>query len=197
MKLLIADDEPLARARLRSLAAGIADVDIAGEAANGKQALYLSCELAPDIILLDIRMPVMDGLEAALSIWNSYGIPSAVITAYSDPTYIERAQQTGVYGYLLKPATADALRVSLSVAWARACAAGDANKRIGQLERLLASRRIIEQAKWKLVEARKMSEPEAHNFLQTEARNHRRRLIDVASEIVGVPVPAGIGDGAK
>ncbi len=194
--VLVAEDEHLVAAGLCSQLAGLG-CTVIGPVSDGRAAVHAAELHAPEFALLDIRMPVMDGLEAALSIWNSYGIPSAVITAYSDPTYIERAQQTGVYGYLLKPATADALRVSLSVAWARACAAGDANKRIGQLERLLASRRIIEQAKWKLVEARKMSEPEAHNFLQTEARNHRRRLIDVASEIVGVPVPAGIGDGAK
>ncbi|MFZ5592667.1 MAG: LytR/AlgR family response regulator transcription factor [Pseudomonadota bacterium] len=115
MKLLIADDEPLARARLRSLAAGIADVDIAGEAANGKQALYLSCELAPDIILLDIRMPVMDGLEAAQHLAALENPPAVIFTtAYGD--HALAAFEAQAVDYLLKPIRKERLEQALGKA---------------------------------------------------------------------------------
>ncbi|MDX1251398.1 MAG: response regulator transcription factor [Gammaproteobacteria bacterium] len=115
MKLLIADDEPLARARLRSLAAEIAEVDIAGEAANGKQALYLSCELAPDIILLDIRMPVMDGLEAAQHLAALENPPAVIFTtAYGD--HALAAFEAQAVDYLLKPIRKERLEQALSKA---------------------------------------------------------------------------------
>lgn len=187
--VLVAEDEHLVAAGLCAHLASLG-CTVIGPVADGRAALHAAEIHAPDFALLDIRMPVMDGLEAAESLWNTYGIPSALITAYSDPSYIERARQTGVFGYTLKPATAETLRASLSIAWARAKSMADARTRIEQLERLLANRRTIEQAKWKLVESRKMSEPDAHVFLQNEARTQRRRLIDVACELLGQPAPA-------
>jgi AmiR/NasT family two-component response regulator len=190
--VLVAEDEHLVAAGLCSQLAGLG-CTVIGPVSDGRAAVHAAELHAPDFAILDIRMPVMDGLEAAQLLWQTYGIPSVVITAYSDQSYLERAQQTGVFGYVLKPATTDSLRVTVSISWARAIAAADAQKRIGQLERLLANRRIIEQAKWKLVETKKITEPEAHVFLQNEARNHRRRLIDVACDIVGVTAPGEDG----
>lgn len=187
--VLVAEDEHLVAAGLCAHLAALG-CTVVGPVADGRAALHAAEMHAPDFALLDIRMPVMDGLEAAELLWKNFGIPSALITAYGDASYIERAQQTGVFGYMLKPATADALRASLSIAWARAVGTTDAKRRIEQLERLLANRRTIEQAKWKLVESRQMSEPDAHVFLQNEARTQRRRLIDVACELLGQPAPA-------
>ncbi len=190
--VLVAEDEHLVATGLCAQLAALGCA-VVGPVSDGRAAVH-ACELhAPECALLDIRMPVMDGLDAARAIWSSFSIPSVLITAYSDPSYVERAQQTGVFGYLLKPTTSDALRTSLAVGWARASSAVNAERRVQQLETLLANRRTIEQAKWRLVETRKMSEPEAHTFLQTEARNHRRRLIDVACDVLGLPVPAGNG----
>jgi len=187
--VLVAEDEHLVAAGLCAHLAALG-CTVVGPVADGRAALHAAETHTPDFALLDIRMPVMDGLEAAELLWKDFGIPSALITAYSDATYIGRAQQTGVFGYMLKPAAADALRASLSIAWARAVGMTDAKHRIEQLERLLANRRTIEQAKWKLVESRQMSEPDAHVYLQSEARTRRRRLIDVACELLGQPAPA-------
>lgn len=188
-RVMVAEDEHLVATGIRSQLLSLG-CQVVGPVADGRSALEIAETETPDFAMLDVRMPVLDGLDAARTLWQDMGIPSVILTAYSDPRSIERAQQTGVFGYLLKPATADMLRAGLSVAWARANAARGQAKRIEQLEKLMANRRLIEQAKWKLVESRSMTEPQAHLFLQTEARNHRRRLIDVACGLLGVPVPS-------
>lgn len=102
MKVIIADDEALARQRLRLLLSEIEGIDIAGEAANGKQALLLSNDLTPDIILLDIRMPLMDGLEAARHLGTLENPPAVIFTtAYSD--HALAAFEAHAVDYLLKP----------------------------------------------------------------------------------------------
>lgn len=191
-KVLVAEDEHLVAAGLCAQLSTLG-CSIVGPAADGRAALQAAELDPPDFALLDIRMPGMDGLEAAAALWNEMGIPSAVITAFADSSYVEQAQATGVFGYLLKPPTADALRVTLSIAWARACASRELSVRVGQLQTLLDNRKTIEQAKWRLVETRSMTEPQAHQWLQTEARNRRRKLIEIAAEICAQP-PASGGD---
>jgi two-component system response regulator AlgR len=112
MRVLIADDEPPARERLRSLLAEIADIEVVGEAANGEQALRLTVDFSPDVVLLDIRMPGMDGIEAARQI-NSLVEPPAVIftTAYDE--YAVSAFDTNAVGYLLKPIRKEKLAEAL------------------------------------------------------------------------------------
>jgi response regulator NasT len=134
--------------------------------------------------LLDIRMPGLDGISAARTLWLEHIIPSVIISAYSDDSYLQQAQDTGVFGYLLKPASTENLRVTITIAWARALEHGLQSKRIAQLENSLVHRRLIEQAKWKLVQDLGIDEPEAHSRLQKLARNHRRRLVDVANDVL-------------
>jgi two-component system response regulator AlgR len=112
MRVLIADDETPARERLRSLLAEIPDVEVVGEAANGEQALRLTVDTSPDVVLLDIRMPGMDGIEAARQI-NSLVEPPAVIftTAYDE--YAVSAFDTNAVGYLLKPIRKEKLAEAL------------------------------------------------------------------------------------
>lgn len=159
--------------------------EVVGPVPDGRAAIHTAETEAPDFALLDIRMPVMDGLDAAGLLWRDMGIASAILTAFSDDGCLERARESGVFGYLLKPATADSLRVGMSIAWTRACDASHQSRRITQLETLLHNRRLIEQAKWRLVESRRLTEPQAHAYLQTEARNQRRKLVDIARDVLG------------
>ena len=112
MRVLIADDEAPARERLRSLLTEIPDIEVVGEAVNGEQALRLTVDAAPDVVLLDIRMPGMDGIEAARQI-NSLVEPPAVIftTAYDE--YAVTAFDTNAVGYLLKPIRKEKLAEAL------------------------------------------------------------------------------------
>jgi two-component system response regulator AlgR len=112
MRVLIVDDEPPARERLRRLLADQGDVDIVGEAANGEQAVRLAGELHPDLVLLDVRMPGMNGLEAArhLALFDS---PPAVVFTTAYDTYAVEAFEAQAIGYLLKPVRAEKLGAAL------------------------------------------------------------------------------------
>lgn len=182
-RVLIADDEHLIAA---GLSANLRELgcEVIGPASNGQIAIDLARQTLPDMALLDIRMPLLDGLSAAKTIWDELGIPVVIISAYSDPQNVERCSEIGVFGYLLKPADPNGLRVSLSVAWSRAQMQKESGERIVQLERNLQNRRTVEQAKWKLVERCGISEPEAHRRLQTTARNTRSPLVDVATRVI-------------
>jgi two-component system, LytTR family, response regulator AlgR len=115
LRVLIVDDEALARERLRSLLTEIGNLDIAGEGANGEQALKLAVDLSPDVVLLDVRMPGMDGIEAARQL-NSLVEPPAVIftTAYDE--YAVNAFEAQAVGYLLKPIRKEKLAAALAQA---------------------------------------------------------------------------------
>ncbi|MGH8132411.1 MAG: LytR/AlgR family response regulator transcription factor [Steroidobacteraceae bacterium] len=113
MKVLIVDDEPPARARLRSLLAEIADVEVVGEADSGREALAHTHDLAPDVVLLDVRMPGMDGLEAARHL-NVLEEPPAVIFTTAYDQYAVEAFDAHAVGYLLKPVRKEQLAASLA-----------------------------------------------------------------------------------
>jgi two-component system response regulator AlgR len=112
LKVLIVDDEPPARERLRSLLAEIVDVEVAGEAQNGREALSYTHDLAPDVVLLDVRMPGMDGLEAARHL-NVLEEPPAVIFTTAYEQYAVEAFEAHAMGYLLKPVRKEQLAASL------------------------------------------------------------------------------------
>jgi two-component system response regulator AlgR len=112
MRALIVDDEPPARERLRRLLAGIPDVDVAGEAANGREALELCARLDPDVVLLDVRMPVMDGIEAARHLAALEDPPAVIFTTAYDEHAVE-AFETQAVGYLLKPVRQEKLTRAL------------------------------------------------------------------------------------
>jgi two-component system, LytTR family, response regulator AlgR len=113
LKILIVDDEPPARSRLRSLLAEIADTEVIGEAATGAQALAATHELNPDVVLLDVRMPGMDGLEAARHL-NLLEEPPAVIFTTAYEQYAVQAFDTHAVGYLLKPVRKEQLAAALT-----------------------------------------------------------------------------------
>jgi two-component system response regulator AlgR len=113
LRVLIVDDEPPARERLRSLLAEIADVEVIGEAANGYEALREGHDLAPDVVLLDVRMPGMDGLEAARHL-NVLDEPPAVIFTTAYDQYAVEAFQAHAVGYLLKPVHKEQLAAALT-----------------------------------------------------------------------------------
>lgn len=182
-RILVADDEHLMATGLTTALRSL-NFTVVGPVSNGQSAIEIAQQEPIDMALLDIRMPGLDGIAAAQTLWLEHIIPSVIISAYSDDSYLQKAQDTGVFGYLLKPASTENLRVTITIAWARALEHGLQAKRIAQLENSLTHRRLIEQAKWKLVETLGIAEPEAHARLQKLARNHRRRLVDVANDVL-------------
>jgi len=181
--LLIADDEHLVAS---GLAASLRELGytVIGPAGDGEEAIELCLSARPDMALLDIRMPKKDGLDAAEVVFKQLLIPVVIFSAYSDQEYVEAGNRVGVFGYLLKPVTQDQLRVGISVAWGRFLDHISQSTEISHLKERLESRKIVEQAKWVLVQRKNVSEPEAMRLLQRQARNNRRTLIDVAKSLL-------------
>ena len=186
-KVLIADDEHLIAT---GIAAHVRELGhkVVGIAADGEAAIALAREAQPTLALLDIHMPKVTGIEVAMLLYKELGIPSVIVSAYSDEEHITRIQShgedSGVYGYLLKPVSRDELRVTIATARQRAGVDQFHGTRIAQLEQNLLNRRIVETAKWLLVEKKGLTEPQAHEKLQKLARDKRRPLIEIAQAVI-------------
>lgn len=158
--------------------------EIVGPVADGQQAIDICRSEAPDLALLDIQMPNINGIEAAREIHEQLQVPVIIVSAYSDPEYVDLGRRAGVFGYLLKPVTKDQLRVTISVAWERYRDHAAGRSEIASLNRRLEQRKVVEQAKWVLVSRRGISEPDAMRALQRHARNKRQPLVDVANAVI-------------
>ncbi|MDG2094812.1 MAG: response regulator [Phycisphaerales bacterium] len=183
LKILVADDELMIAT---FLASNLEDLgyEVVGPTNNGESVIKLCHEQSPDLALLDIQMPKVDGIEAACRIFKEQNIPTVILSAYADPEYVEAGNKIGIFGYLLKPVTKDQLRVGLEVAWARFIDWSDKRDKVEELQERLEQRKLIEQAKWIVVKRKQVDEPEAMRMLQKQARNNRKPLITVAQAIV-------------
>jgi two-component system, response regulator PdtaR len=187
VRILVADDEHLVATGLANSAADLGH-KIVGIAADGEIAVQIAREHKPDLALLDIRMPKLSGIDAAMLLFSELGIPSIIISAYSDEENVRKihshGEAAGVFGYVLKPVSREQLAVAIGVALQRAAVTGLHSNRIEQLETNLQHRRMVEQAKWILVDKKKVTEPQAHDMLQKLARDRRKPLVEIAKVVV-------------
>jgi response regulator NasT len=181
--VLVADDEHLLA---RNLANDLTELGytVVGPARNGLVAIELAKANRPDIVLMDIRMPELDGLEAAKVIFEELGIPVVILSAFSDPAYLRAGVKIGVFGYLLKPVTLDELRVSLTLAWSRFITHKSLTTEVDSLKLKLEQRKIIEKAKGLMMRTMNISEDEAMRALQKQARDLRKPMADLAKSIL-------------
>lgn len=182
-RVLVADDEHLVATDL-AMTLGELGYSVLGPAVDGEAAVELAQITHPDLALLDIRMPKRDGLSAANQIYHDLGVPVIILSAYSDSTAIAAAQNAGVFGYLVKPASANQLRAAIDVAWGRFVDSLRDQDEIAALERKLEDRRVIERAKWILVQRKQMNEEEAMRILQRQARQSRKKMAEVAQLLI-------------
>ena len=182
-KILVADDELLVAQGIISLLKTLG-FEIIGPCKNGEEAIAKVREDRPDIALLDIQMPVMDGMQAAQVIFHEYDVPVVMLTAYSDETFLQNSIAAGVFGYLLKPASKEQLSAGLSVAWKRYLDHVDQRSQIIDLRQRLDDRKLIEQAKWIIVKRKSISEPEAMKLLQKQSRSSRKSIATVARAVI-------------
>ncbi len=182
-QLIVVEDEHLVAegiaAALRDL-----DYDVLGLFASGQKAIDFCRESPPDLAIMDIRMPGMTGLEAAEILFQELHIPVVIVSAYSDPEYTTTSANIGVFGYLLKPVTRDSLRATLAVAWGQYCTHLESTGEIVRLNQRIEDRKFIEKAKWILVERLGIGEEQAMRKLQKQARDNRRKLVEVAMGIL-------------
>lgn len=186
-RVLVADDKHTLAA---GLAAALRDLghEVVGQSPDGEDAIIKARDHKPDLALLDIRMPKVEGIEVALLIWAELRIPSVIISAFSDEDYLGRIRSngadSGVFGYLLKPVSQDELRVTIGVAMQQAALVKAQSGRISQLEQTLSNRKVNERAKWILVASLKITEAEAHEKLQRAARDRRKPLVEIAQAVI-------------
>src|SRR5260370_31257990 len=171
-QVLIADDEkPVVgglQAQLESLG-----YDVIAQVNDGHHAIEVCRRTLPDVVLMDIEMPGLDGLSAARQIARDPGTPVIILTAHGHPNLIDQAVQDGVVHYLLKPVTSPSLHAAIQVAVARARELKTLRDNVNSLELTLRERKIIERAKGILMTRRNRSEPEAFRFLQRQSQDRR------------------------
>ena len=174
-KILVADDE---RVVLFTLAEGLREAGFEViEARDGLQALALCQSDAPDLALLDIRMPGLDGLELARRLRDETAVPFLFLSAYGDEAFVQRAVEIGALGYLIKPLLVASIVPTLRTALAR-------SKDISGLQGALESNRTIATAVGILMRAEGLDQPAAFERLRQQARTGRRKLEDLARELV-------------
>ena len=182
-RVLVADDELLVvQGVLSSLKA--LELEVVGPCKNGEEAVQMCREDRPDIALLDIQMPKLDGMQAAQIIFAELDIPVVMLTAYSDDTYLRNCTAAGVFGFLLKPSSTEQLHAGLTVAWKRYLDHVDQRSQIVDLKQKLDDRKLIEQAKWIIVKRKSVSEPEAMKLLQKQSRSSRKSISAVARAVI-------------
>ena len=160
LKILLADDEAILRLDLREMLTD-AGHEVIGEAANGEEAVKLAKELKPEFIIMDVKMPVMDGLTAAKLIAAENIAPVLLLTAYSQQDIVEKASEAGVIAYLVKPIREEQLFPAMEIAEKRFQEMQKLNGELAQLKESLETRKLLDRAKGILMAAHGMTEQEA------------------------------------
>lgn len=183
LRVLIADDDPIIRLDLKQMLQNLG-YEVVGEAGDGNQAVSLAKALHPDICVLDVKMPVMDGIEAVSHIIDEEIAPGILLTAYSDRHLIERARDAGAFAYLVKPFKPNDLPPAIEVAVARFAQVKSLKKEIADIHERLEARKVIERAKSLLVERHGLTEAEAYRRIQQTSMNLRKSMKEVAEAIL-------------
>jgi response regulator NasT len=182
-RVLIAEDETIIRLDLRTQLEDAGHV-VAGEARDGAEAVELARTLRPDVVLLDVKMPKLDGIEAARRIRSERAVPIVMITAYGENELVRRAADAGAYGYLLKPFSSSDVGAAVEVAAARHQELEELREEVGSLQDALAARKAIERAKGILMEREGLSEADAFARMRTASQHSGQPLKVIAEAIV-------------
>ncbi|MFQ5594140.1 MAG: ANTAR domain-containing response regulator [Anaerolineae bacterium] len=182
-RVLITDDESIIRMGLRVMLRDLG-YEVAGLARDGVEALDMAREKRPDLAILDIKMPRMDGLEAAEAISRERPIPIIILTAFSDREFVERAKSTAVHAYLTKPLQENRLMPAIELAQARFLEQQALAEEVQGLEEALEARDLLDQAKQLLMDRFGIGEADAFQRIHSQARGRRRSMRSVAQEII-------------
>jgi len=183
MRVLIAEDETIIRLDLRGLLER-AGFEVVAEARDGQEAVDLAREELPDIAILDVKMPKLDGIEAARRILDERPIPIVMLTAYGQEELVSRAVEAGVFGYLVKPFREQDLLPAIAAARARHDELQAMRAEADSLSDALAARKVIERAKGLLMAKEQLSEDEAFARLRKASQASGRPLKAIAEAVV-------------
>jgi two-component system, response regulator PdtaR len=181
--VLIADDDTVIRMDLKAMLEEIGH-NVVGEADNGETACYLARSLKPDLIILDIMMPKMSGLDAASAINQERLAPVLLLTAYSEAPMIEQATQAGVLAYLVKPFRKQELQPAIEIAVSRYRELAALEGELDSLQDQMETRKILGKAKAILMERHGLAEREAFRRLQAQSLSLNKSLREIADAII-------------
>jgi two-component system, response regulator PdtaR len=189
-RVVIAEDEAIIRLDLKEILES-EGYDVVGEAARGDEALELVKKTMPDLAILDIKMPGMDGIEVARRVVGEHRVPVLILTAFSQRNLIEEARDAGVAAYLVKPFQSAEIVPAIEVALARFSEhraiedeAESAGEGAGSVEDKLETRRMVDRAKAVLMDTHEMSELDAFSYIQRTAMDRRVRMQQIAREVL-------------
>jgi AmiR/NasT family two-component response regulator len=183
VKILIAEDETLIRLDLREILER-AGFDVCAEARDGEEAVALARDVNPDLAILDVKMPRLDGIEAARRILDERPIPIVMLTAYGHDELVSRAVEAGVFGYLVKPFRESDLLPAIKAARARHAELEAVREEADSLAEALATRKVLERAKGLLMEREGLSEEEAFARLRRASQVSGRPMKVVAEALI-------------
>jgi len=181
LRILVADDEGIIRLGLKTMLQEMGHETLL--AANGREALDIARTANPDLAILDIRMPLTDGLEAAKVIARKHPMPVLLLTAYSEQDLIRKAAELPVQSYLIKPVDERDLSAAIQIALARFVDAQAAQQKIVELEETIETRKLVEKAKGLLIKSG-LTEEAAYLAIQRRARDERTSMRRVAENIL-------------
>lgn len=182
-RVLIADDDPIILLDLKQTLQTLG-YEIAGEASDGQKAVALAAELKPDVCVFDVKMPIMDGIEAAAEVAEQGIAPVVLLTAYSDRDLIQRAAEAAVFGYLVKPFKPNDLPPAIEVARSRFEQNAELSQMVTNLDEKLQIRKLLDRAKGVLMQQQGISEAEAYRRIQTQSMSNRKGMKEVAEAII-------------
>ena len=182
-RVVIAEDEALIRLDLSEMLAE-EGYEVVGQAADGEQAVALAQELRPDLVVMDVKMPKLDGIAAASQIAAARIAPVVMLTAFSQRELVERARDAGAMAYLVKPFTRSDLVPAIEMARSRFAELVGLEAEVGELTERLETRKVVERAKSLLQEAQGMSESEAFGWIQRTAMDLRLTMRQVADAVI-------------
>lgn len=182
-RVLVAEDEALIRLDLVELLTG-EGYDVVGEAGDGEEAVKLARELEPDLVVMDVKMPTMDGITAATTIAEERIAPVVMLTAFSQRELVDRAREAGAMAYVVKPFDASDVVPAIELAMARYAEIRALDDEVADLEDRLASRKAVDQAKGLLQEGLGLSEAEAFRWIQKTAMDLRKSMREVAEGVI-------------
>jgi two-component system, response regulator PdtaR len=182
-RVIIADDESVIRADLREMLTNL-NYLVVGEVGDGRSAVNLARELKPDVVVMDIKMPDMDGIEAAKVMTQEKIAPVLLLTAYSQRDLVDRAKEAGVVGYLVKPFREQEIVPAIEIALARFNEFRELEKEVGDLQETLETRKVVDRAKGILMDTQGLTEQEAFRKIQKMSMNTRKPMKEIAQAIV-------------
>jgi AmiR/NasT family two-component response regulator len=188
-RVLIAEDEALIRMDLAEMLRD-EGYEVVGEAGDGQEAVELAESLRPDLVIMDVKMPRRDGIDAAAEIASKRIAPILVLTAFSQRELVERARDAGAMAYLVKPFSVTDLIPAIELAVSRFGEIAALEQEVATLSDRLETRKLVERAKGLLQSKQKMSEPEAFKWIQRAAMDRRttmRRVAEVVLETLDGP----------